>query len=157
MKKSVYNIGGNDQAIKTSGQNNAVPDLDEIPKAILKDNVQTITTTLDNGLCSPFIVQKNILCRWTITAKNGDINSWNNEILIKGFSVDKKLKAGKNIIEFTPTQSDTFNYACWMGLVTSTITVVNDINNFTVQDFNDYSNNPGYGSGSSSYHNGSGI
>jgi len=157
MKKSVYNIGGNDQETKTSGKNNAVPNLDKIPKAILKDNVQTITTTLDNGLCSPIIVQKNIPFRWTITAKKGEINGWNNEILIKDFSVDKKLKAGRNIIEFTPTQSDTFNYACWMGLATSTITVVNDINNFTVQDFNDYSNNPGYGSGSSSYHSGDGI
>lgn len=157
MKKSVYIIGGNDQATMATGQNNAAPNLEEIPKANLKDNVQTITTTLDNGLCSPFIVQKNIPFRWTITAKNGHINSWNNEISIKDFSVDKKLKAGKNIIEFTPTQSDTFNYICWMGLVTSTITVVNDINNFTVKDFNGYSNNLGYVSGSSLYHSGGGI
>ncbi|MGV8907098.1 MAG: hypothetical protein ACOH15_10925 [Acetobacterium sp.] len=157
MKKPVYIIGGNDQVTETAGQNNAVSNLGKIPKAILKDKVQTITTILDNGLCSPFIVQKNIPLRWTITAKNGHINSWNNEISIKDFSVDKKLKAGENIIEFTPTQSDTFNYVCWMGLVISTITVVNDINNFTVKDFDGYANNRGYVSGSSLYHNGGGI
>lgn len=131
--------------------------LDEIQKAVIKDDIQTITTILDNGLDSPIIVQKNIPFRWTITAENDDINSWNIEILIKEFGVDKKLKAGKNIIEFTPTQSDTFKYSCWLDQITSTITVVNDINNFTDQDINSYIKYLGYRSDSILCHNGGGI
>jgi len=157
MKKLVYMISDNDQETKSAVQNNASSNLDEIQKTVIQDKVQTITTILDNGLTFPIIVQKNIPLRWTITAENDDINDWNIEILIKEFGVDQKLKAGKNIIEFTPTQANTFEYSCWLDQITSTITVVNDINNFTVQDINNYIDYLGYESAAILCHNGSGI
>jgi len=32
--------------------------------------------------------------------------------------------AGDNIIEFTPTETGTIPYSCWMGMIKSNITIV---------------------------------
>jgi len=75
-----------------------------------------------------FIVQKGIPVKWTITANDGDLSSCNNKMLIRDYNVEKKLIVGENVIEFTPTKSGKIVYSCWMGMVGSTITVVDDIN-----------------------------
>lgn len=97
-------------------------------KAIVSDGVQTVATTLDNGIYDPIIVQKGIPVKWTITANDGDLSSCNNKMLIRDYNVEKKLIVGENVIEFTPTKSGKIVYSCWMGMVGSTITVVDDIN-----------------------------
>jgi len=97
--------------------------------ATIQDGVQIVTTKLSSGSYEPIIVQKGIPVRWTIRAQKGDINGCNNEIVIPKFNKSKKLEVGDNIIEFTPTQTGTFAYSCWMGMIRSKITVVDDINN----------------------------
>ncbi|MGV8906957.1 MAG: hypothetical protein ACOH15_10185 [Acetobacterium sp.] len=97
-------------------------------KAVVSDGVQTVATTLDNGIYNPIIVQKGIPVKWTITANDGDLSSCNNRMLIRNYQVEKKLIVGENVIEFTPTESGKIVYSCWMGMVGSTITVVDDIN-----------------------------
>lgn len=97
-------------------------------KAIVSDGVQTVATTLDNGIYDPIIVQKGIPVKWTITANDGDLSGCNNKMVIRDYNVEKKLIAGENVIEFTPTASGKIVYSCWMGMVGSTITVVDDIN-----------------------------
>lgn len=62
------------------------------------------------------------------TAQRSDINGCNNEIVIPKFNKRKKLEAGDNVIEFTPKETGTFEYSCWMGMIRSKITVVDDIN-----------------------------
>lgn len=93
------------------------------------DGIQTITTKLTSGRYEPITVQKGIPVKWIIQAQAGDINGCNNKIVIPKYNVEKKLETGDNIIEFTPTQSGTFAYSCWMGMIRSQITVVDDINN----------------------------
>ena len=93
--------------------------------------VQTITTKLSSGRFEPITVQKGIPVKWIIQAEESEINGCNNEIVIPKFNTQKKLVAGDNIIEFTPTQSGTFAYSCWMGMIRSKITVVDDIKNTT--------------------------
>lgn len=122
----------------TRSQSASTPSLDGITKAVVNGNAQTVTTSLSGGTYSPIIVQKGIPVKWVITAKNSDITSCNNRMVLSSFSVEKNLVAGENIIEFTPTQSGTFTYSCWMGMVTSTVTVVDDINNITEQDKSAY-------------------
>jgi len=95
--------------------------------ATIKDGIQIVTTKLKPGSYEPITVQKGIPVRWTIQAEKGDINGCNNEIVIPGFNISKKLKVGDNIIEFTPTESGTFAYSCWMGMIRSKITVVDDV------------------------------
>lgn len=99
-------------------------------KAVVSDGVQTVATTLDNGIYNPIIVQKGIPVKWTITANDGDLSSCNNRMLIRDYNVEKKLIVGENVIEFTPTESRKMSAppSCWMGMVGSTITVVDDIN-----------------------------
>jgi len=49
--------------------------------------------------------------------------------VIPKFNKSQKLEVGDNLIEFTPNETGTFVYCCWMGMIRSTITVVDDINN----------------------------
>jgi plastocyanin domain-containing protein len=97
--------------------------------ATVKDGVQTITTGLSSGRYEPIIVQKGIPVKWTIKAEAGDINGCNNSIVIPKFNVQKNLAEGDNVIEFTPDKSGTVPYSCWMGMIRSQITVVDDLNN----------------------------
>jgi len=97
-------------------------------KATVNDGIQIVTTTLDRGIYDPIIVQTGIPVKWTITANDGDLNSCNNKMLIRSYGVEQKLLVGENVVEFTPTKAGTINYSCWMGMVGSTITVVDDIN-----------------------------
>jgi len=94
--------------------------------AEIVDGVQTITTTLSSDRYQPIIVQKDIPVHWIIKAQAEDINGCNNEIVIPEYNVEKKLNAGDNIIEFIPHESGTFAYSCWMGMIKSKITVVNE-------------------------------
>ncbi|MHB1152514.1 MAG: urease accessory protein UreH domain-containing protein [Eubacteriales bacterium] len=111
--------------ISGSVQNNDVND------TVITDGIQTITTGLPSGRYEPIIVQKGIPVKWIIQAKDRDINGCNNEIIIPEYKIEKKLATGDNIIEFNPTETGTFAYSCWMGMIKSTITVVDDINTNT--------------------------
>lgn len=95
--------------------------------AKVSDDVQTVKTKLHPGKYEPITVQKGIPVRWIIQAEEKDINGCNNEIFIPKFNIQKKLAAGDNVIEFTPTESGTFPYTCWMGMIRSQISVVEDI------------------------------
>ncbi len=97
--------------------------------AVVQDGVQVVTTRLYSGRYEPITVQKGIPVRWVIKARKEDINGCNNEIIIPAFNKSKKLAPGDNIIEFTPTETGTFVYSCWMGMIRSKIVVVDDINN----------------------------
>jgi sulfite exporter TauE/SafE/copper chaperone CopZ/plastocyanin domain-containing protein len=96
--------------------------------AIVSDGVQTVSTKLSPGTYEAIVVQKGIPVKWVIQASDEDINGCNNEIIIPKFEVEKKLEEGENVIEFTPSESGTYAYSCWMGMIRSTITVIDDIN-----------------------------
>ncbi len=96
--------------------------------AVIKDGVQLITTGLPSGRYEPITVQKGIPVKWTIQAKDGDINGCNNRIIISQFNKELKLKVGDNVVEFTPSDSGIISYSCWMGMIRSQITVVDDLN-----------------------------
>jgi sulfite exporter TauE/SafE/copper chaperone CopZ len=97
--------------------------------ATIQDGVQIVTTKLQPGRYEPIIVQKDIPVKWTIQAQKSDINGCNNEIIVPKFNKVQKLQAGDNVIEFTPTETGAFAYSCWMGMIRSKITVVDNINN----------------------------
>lgn len=103
--------------------------------AVIQDGVQVVTTKLSSGRYEPITVQKGIPVKWTIQAQKEDINGCNNEIVIPAFNKSKKLVAGENTIEFTPDETGTFAYSCWMGMIRSKITVVDDINNAEVSQY----------------------
>lgn len=115
--------------------------------AKIKSGVQTVTTKLQSGRYEPIVVQKGIPVKWTIQADASDINGCNGSMILQKYGIQKDLKAGDNTIEFTPNESGTFPYSCWMGMIRSKITVVDDINNIDSSALKD--NSSGYGSGGS--------
>jgi sulfite exporter TauE/SafE/copper chaperone CopZ/plastocyanin domain-containing protein len=102
--------------------------------AQIVDGVQIVTTQLSSGRYEPITVQKGIPVRWTIQAPEGSINGCNNSIIIPKYDKEFKLSVGDNIIEFTPTESGSVPFSCWMGMIRSRITVVDDINKADVTD-----------------------
>lgn len=95
--------------------------------ATIKDGVQTVTTGLSPGSYEPIIVQKGIPVVWIIQAKAGDLNGCNNSIVVPQFDIQQDLSEGDTVIEFMPTSSGSYPFSCWMGMIRSSITVVDDI------------------------------
>jgi plastocyanin domain-containing protein len=83
-----------------------------------------VITSLSSGRYEPITVQKGIPVKWIIKAEEGSINGCNNSIVIPQYGMQKDLSIGDNIIEFTPTESGTVPFSCWMGMISSQITVV---------------------------------
>jgi plastocyanin domain-containing protein len=102
--------------------------------AVISGNVQNVTIDLGASNYAPIIVQKGIPVRFNIRAKAENINSCNGTVIISKFNIQKTLKAGDNIIEFTPDKTGKISYSCWMGMVRSNITVVDDVSKITAKD-----------------------
>ena len=95
--------------------------------ARISGEVQTVTTTMASGQYTPFVVQKGIPLQWTIQAAAADLNGCNNPLTIPSLHRQIKLVPGSNLITFTPERSGTIIYTCWMGMISSKITVVADL------------------------------
>ncbi len=95
--------------------------------AEVQGSIQTVTSELKSGAYEPIIVQKGIPVRWTIRAEQAGLNGCNNPVIIPEYGIEKRLVPGDNIIEFTPMQEGTIRYTCWMGMISSTISVIEDI------------------------------
>lgn len=97
-----------------------------ISKAIIKDGVQVINMTANNNGYTPntFYVEKGIPVKWIIDGQQ--LNSCNNAIVAQSLNVQKKLKSGENVIEFTPGDKD-INFSCWMGMIRGVIKVVDKL------------------------------
>ncbi len=92
--------------------------------AQINGDYQEVTTSLEYGTYPAITVKAGTSVKWTITAGQGMINGCNNEIIIPEYNLNIKLKEGDNVIEFTPDKTGSFGYSCWMGMIRSSITVV---------------------------------
>lgn len=95
--------------------------------AKVEAEVQSVTTKLQPGGYEPIVVQKGIPVKWTIQAEKKDINGCNETIIIPAYNIEVTLTEGDNLVEFTPDKSGTVSYSCWMGMIRSSIKVVDDI------------------------------
>ena len=103
------------------------PSSGQFETAVMKGGIQQVTTTLASGGYEPIAVQAGVPVRWNIQADASDINGCNNRIVIPAYNIEKQLEPGDNIIEFTPDQTGTIPYSCWMGMIRSQISVVDDL------------------------------
>ncbi|MGB4589886.1 MAG: sulfite exporter TauE/SafE family protein [Clostridiaceae bacterium] len=92
-------------------------------QAMMINDLQTVTTILDSGSYEPITVYAGVPLKWTIVVKSGSLNGCNNEIVIPEYGYQKKLELGNNVIEFTPKNTGTITYTCWMGMIRSKIIV----------------------------------
>lgn len=97
-----------------------------ITKPTIENGVQVINITADSNGYTPnvFYVQKNTPVKLIIHGKS--LTYCNNEIVFPSLNIQKKLKSGENLIEFTPTDKD-INFSCWMGMIRGYIKIVDDI------------------------------
>jgi hypothetical protein len=107
------------QAIEVAGSGTAV--------ARLAGEVQEVTTRMASGRYQPIVVQQGVPVRWTIVATADDLNGCNNPVTVPRYGITRELAPGANLIEFTPEKPGTIVYTCWMGMISSTITVVPDL------------------------------
>ncbi len=92
--------------------------------AMLEGDVQRITTEIDYGTYQPFTVRAGVPLEWNIYVPEGKLNGCNGEILIPEYDLDVKLQEGDNLVTFTPVGGGSIPYSCWMGMIRSSITVV---------------------------------
>ena len=71
-------------------------------------------------------VVSGIPVEWTIIADENSLNGCNNEIVLSAFGRQVKLNEGNNTVSFTPEEPGEYLYSCWMGMLRSTITVVEE-------------------------------
>ncbi|GHU74639.1 hypothetical protein AGMMS49992_16680 [Clostridia bacterium] len=86
---------------------------------------QVITSTLAANRYPNITVIANTPVKWIINVPSGTVNGCNGRMVIPEYGIQHSFKTGENIIEFTPTQTGTFRYSCWMGMIRATITVTN--------------------------------
>lgn len=102
--------------------------------AKISGDVQVVTTNMSSGQYTPFIVQKGIPLQWTIQASAEDLNGCNNPLTIPSLNRQIQLVPGDNLITFTPEAEGEIVYTCWMGMISSKISVVSDIGQLSAED-----------------------
>lgn len=94
---------------------------------VLENGKQVVRIEVGPSSYEPIVVQKGIPVKWIINVDEENLNGCNNEILVPDYNIDLKLQPGENIVEFTPDQTGKVKYSCWMGMIRSSITVVDDL------------------------------
>ncbi len=90
----------------------------------IENGVQIVDGTISSGRYPSITVQAGIPVKWTIDAPEGSLNGCNNRMIIPEYNIEYKFKTGENVIEFTPAKPGKFSLSCWMGMIRSSINVV---------------------------------
>lgn len=100
------------------------------------DGFQIVNSTLSSGRYPSITVEAGVPVKWIINAPSGSINSCNYRMLVQEYGIEYTFKNGENVIEFTPTETGTFYYTCWMGMIRGSITVTQKSSDDTVSSSN---------------------
>jgi sulfite exporter TauE/SafE/copper chaperone CopZ len=91
---------------------------------IFDSKVQEIFSTMSRTDKYPNItVKAGVPVRWSLDVPAKYLTGCNKQIYIPAWDVYQELRVGHNQIEFTPTKPGVYTVTCWMGMVSSTITV----------------------------------
>lgn len=108
----------------TSGQTQADEETgDELDVGIVDGDVQNVRSVLSGGRYPNITVKAGVPVKWTIEAGPGQLTGCNYRMVIPEFDVQYEFTEGENLIEFTPEDTGSFGYTCWMGMVRGNITV----------------------------------
>lgn len=102
-------------------------------KATIENGKQVVKITATSSGYNPRVVfvQKGIPAE--IIFDGQSITSCNNEVIFPTLNIKQKLKKGETKITLTPSDKD-INYSCWMGMLSGTIKVVDNLDNVTNND-----------------------
>lgn len=107
----------------------ALPDTDTgvLQYAHVEGNVQTVAIDVRSDQYAPIVVQKGIPVKFIMKAEAENLAGCNRTVVIPSYNIKKTLEPGETIIEFTPRVTGKVSYTCSMGMIKSSITVVEDI------------------------------
>jgi len=71
---------------------------------------------------SVLMVQRGVPVRWEVIGS--DFMGCADSLVLRTFGVNKRLKEGLNVIEFTPSKAGTFTFSCSMGMIRGTMKVI---------------------------------
>jgi len=99
---------------------------EELPIIKMEEGKQIINMVVDANGYTPSIpiVQVGIPVKMTIDART--INGCNNPIVIPEYGVEIDLTSPDPVVEFTPTKEGAIQISCWMGMITTKLTAVDD-------------------------------
>lgn len=91
--------------------------------AAVNGGAQEVQLTVQGGsyMPNPIRVKKGVPVR--LVADLNSVRGCASSIVIPDFGVRKAVRAGDNVIEFTPDKSGTFQFSCSMGMYRGTIVV----------------------------------
>ena len=91
---------------------------------VVEDGVQIIKVEVSSNSYEAFTVKRGIPVEVNFHVEEENLNGCNNAILIPEYNLQIALSPGDNIVKFTPSRTGTIPYSCWMGMIKSSITVV---------------------------------
>lgn len=96
------------------------------PNVTLENGVQVVRMTENNRGYSPnkFSLKKGVPVRWIIDAQAP--YSCASALVVPKLGIQANLKAGENIIEFTPAETGQLPFSCSMGMYTGVFNVYDE-------------------------------
>ncbi len=94
---------------------------------LTEDDYQVIKMEVNRYGWEPnsFVLKKGVPVRWEIDAK--EINGCNNEIIVRDYGLDIKIKPGLQMVEFTPEKEGIVRWSCWMGMIPGQFVIVDGV------------------------------
>ena len=91
-----------------------------------KTDVQIVQSTLSGGRYPNITVKAGTPVRWIIDVPKGALNGCNYRMVLRAYGISHTFSEGENVIEFTPEETGTVNYTCWMGMIRGKIFVTDE-------------------------------
>ncbi len=101
---------------------------------VFKDGYQEIRMEVNRYGWQPdkFILKKDVPVKWIIDGK--ELNGCNSGIQVPKLGLKFDIKPGEQVIEFTPTESGTISWSCWMGMIPGVFIVKDEVDSNTVNE-----------------------
>lgn len=95
--------------------------------SVISGDIQIVSSEADYGSYEAITVQSGVAVEWHLMVPEGKLIGCNNQIIISEYGIEQDLQEGDNLISFLPEECGTYTFTCWMGMIRSTITVVEDL------------------------------
>ena len=120
-----YTLAGLSLGNAGSGSSNQEKIIND-PNVVLKDGVQIVSMIETNNGYTPnkFSIRKGVPVRWEIDAQAP--YSCASALVVPKLNIQKNLKTGLNVIEFTPDEVGKIPFSCSMGMYTGVFIVYDD-------------------------------
>ena len=95
-----------------------------VAKLSASGDMQYANSELDFGTYPKITVYSGIPVKWIINVPEEVINGCNYKMVINTYGITHEFTPGENVIEFTPGESGTVQYTCWMGMINGKINII---------------------------------